>query len=62
MRGHLIWGTKEKVLGQSQHTLEGISCNLIRTLNVLGMDRKRRKLRRGASFIKGNLLEVGKTL
>jgi hypothetical protein len=32
------------------------------TLNVLGMDRKRRKLRPDASFIKGNLLEVGETL
>jgi hypothetical protein len=32
------------------------------TLNVLGMHRKRRKLRCDASFIKGNLFEVGETL
>jgi hypothetical protein len=32
------------------------------TLNVLGMERKRGKLRYDASFIKGNLLEVGGTL
>ena len=34
----------------------------IHTLNVSGMHRKRRKLCRDASFIKGNLLEVGETL
>jgi hypothetical protein len=32
------------------------------TLNVLGMHRKRRKLRCDASIIKGNLFEVGETL